>query len=113
MEDADGFLVVLGDGDDFVAGFEAAVGFGGTAGDEADDFGGAVVGAEHGADADEGEFHVDVKIFYAAGREVVAVGVVYLGEGGEVALEEHFLIEGLHGEEELLVFFEDEFFGGE
>ena len=43
MEDADGFFVFLGDGDDFVASFEAAVGFGGTAGNETDDFCGAVL----------------------------------------------------------------------
>ena len=112
VEDVDGGLGALADGDDFVALLEASVAVGGSAGDEAFDDGGAVFGAEHGADADEGEFHVDFEVFEVVGGHEVGVGVEGAGEGGEEAFGDPGFVVVADHVVVALVLAADEGFGG-
>ena len=110
VENAYRLLVFFSDRNNLVALLKASVAFGRAAGNELGDFGHAVFCAQHGTDADERERHVDIKIFNAAGRHVVAVRVINLGEGGEIALEQHLIIKRVHGHFKLLIPFADELF---
>ena len=83
VDDVFEFLVVLRDGGNAVVDLEFAAAVGGSAGDEFDDLGVAIVAPEHSADTDEGEAHLDVEIIQRALAHVFRVRVVTLGERGK------------------------------
>ena len=77
------FRRTLRDCGDAIAHFDAAVFLRGTARDQAFDFGVAVFGTEHGADADKRESHVDAEIIQIGLAQIFGVRVVGLRERGE------------------------------
>ena len=112
VDDVFEFVFALGDGDNTVIDFEFAAAVGGSAGDEFDNFGVAILAAQDGADTDEGEAHLDVEVVERALAHVFGVRVVALGEGGEKGaglVLAGFFLEGF---EEALVALADGFDGG-
>ena len=102
----------MGNGDDFVVGFEAFFEVGGAARDEfSDDAVVLLVHAEHGADADELELHLDVEVLEILGRHVGGVGVVELGDAGEEEFGEVGAFELGDVFKHALVAFADDFAG--
>ena len=77
----------LGNGDNFVFDAQLAAFVGGTAGDEFADAHLFIFKGEDGADAFEREAHVDVEVFVAARREVVAVRVKAAAEDVHIDVE--------------------------
>ncbi len=84
--DIDKFLWALGDGGDAIAHFQAPARLRRTAHHEALDLGVAVFAAQHRADADEREAHVDAEVFQVGRTQVFRVRIVGLGEGVEEQL---------------------------
>ena len=81
-------VVALGNGDDFVFDVQLAAFVGGATGDEFADADLFVFEREDGADAFQRKTHVDVEIFVAARREVVAMRVKAAAEDVHIDVED-------------------------
>ena len=103
------FLVSLSDGDDAVVDLEFRAAGSGTARHEFDNLGVAVLAAQHRADADEGQAHLDIEIIQLALAHVFRVGIVALGKGREEGGGLVFAVFFLHGFVEALVALADGF----
>ena len=76
----------LGDGDDLVIRLELLAEVGGAAGDDFLDDAVVVLDPEHGADADELQFHLDAEVLEGGGAEISRVGVVEPRDVGQEQL---------------------------
>ncbi|MNB93214.1 hypothetical protein D3C75_403350 [compost metagenome] len=86
----DHFLVALGNADDLVGRCNLLGLVRRTCRHQAHDFHLVVIALQHGADALEGQAHVDVEVLRVIRRQIVGVRVVGHGEGVDVRLEDVF-----------------------
>src|SRR5690606_37077410 len=84
----DHFAVALGHADDAIGRSQLLALLRRTGRHQTDDLGVVVVALQHGADALEGQAHVDVEVLRVIRRHVLGMGVVDLGQGIDVVLED-------------------------
>src|SRR5690554_3770903 len=84
----DHFAIALGHADDAIGRSQLLALLRRTGRHQTDDLGVVVVALQHGTDALEGQAHVDVEVFRVIRRHVLGMGVVDLGQGIDVVLED-------------------------
>ena len=108
----DEILRALCDRADAIADFQPTAGLGRTAGNEALDFGVAILAPQHRADADERQAHVDAEILQVGRAQIFRVRIVGLGEGIEEEFDLLFVVFLVNVAQHAVVAALDQFWSG-